>query len=150
MFFRNPLHILRLEVLELLMASINNQKINQTIFTLHQRHLAEFLKDPRLQRGARGPTMANSKICPLIPIKISRIFNKIMNSFQSDLLPIKIIIIQIKIGPPMYIINKIGLLMYNIKGIHTNKSLTLDFPYPHIMVCICYTINNFIKIAYYL
>ena len=116
------------------MASINNQKINQTIFTLHQRHLAESLKDPQHQRGARGPTMANSKTCPLIPIKISRIFNKIMNSFQSDLLPIKIIIIQIKTGPLMYIINKIGLLMYNIKGIHTNKSQTLDFPYPHIMV----------------
>ena len=114
------------------MASINNQKINQTIFTLHQRHLPEFLKDPRPQRGVRGPTMARSKICSLIPIKISRIFNKIMNSFQSDLLPIKIIII--KIGPLMYIINKIGLLMYNIKGIHTNKSPTLDFPYPHIMV----------------
>jgi hypothetical protein len=130
----NPLLILRLEVLELLMASINNQKINQTIFTLHQRHLAEFLKDPRPQRGAQGPTMANSKICPLIPIKINRIFNKIMNSFQSDLLPIKIIIIQIKIDPLMYINNKIGLLMYNIKGIHTNKSPTLDFPYPHIMV----------------
>jgi len=78
--------------------------------------------------------MANSKICPLILIKISKIFNKIMSSFQSDLLPIKIIIIQIKTGPLMYIINKIGLLMYNIKGIHTNKSPTLDFPYPHIMV----------------
>ena len=114
------------------MASINNQKIKQTIVTQHQRHLAEFLKDPQPQRGARGPTMASSKICPLIPIKISRIFNKIMNSFQSDLLPIKIIII--KIGPLMYIINKIGLLMYNIKGIRTNKSPTLDFPYPHIMV----------------
>ena len=116
------------------MASINNQKINQTILTLQQRHLAESLKDPQPQRGARGPTMANSKICPLILIKISKIFNKIMSSFQSDLLPIKIIIIQIKTGPLMYIINKIGLLMYNIKGIHTNKSPTLDFPYPHIMV----------------
>ena len=114
------------------MASINNQKIKQTLVTQHQHHLAEFLKDPRPQRGARGPTMGNSKICPLIPIKISRIFNKIMNNFQSDLLPIKIIII--KIGPLMYISNKIGLLMYNIKGIHTNKSPTLDFPYPHIMV----------------
>ena len=116
------------------MASINNQKINQTILTLQQRHLAESLKDPQPQRGARGPTMANSKICRLILIKISKIFNKIMSSFQSDLLPIKIIIIQIKIGPLMYINNKIGLLMYNIKGIHTNKSPTLDFPYPHIMV----------------
>ena len=116
------------------MASINNQKINQTIFTRHQRHLAEFLKDPQSQQGAQGLIMANSKICLPIPNKIIRFNNKIMNSFQSDLLPIKIIIIQIKIGPLMYINNKIGLLMYNIKGIHTNKSPTLDFPYPHIMV----------------